>query len=515
MSWLLLLLLLGASFTLWLLIGGLRLVDERVGLGARRRDGDGARLSPADVAVVVPAHNEEVVIAATLASVLRLVPAANVHVMADGCDDATAEIAAAHGVRVYEATPALGKAGAIERAVEHFALREEFALMLIVDADTELDERYLERGLEILDETGAVALAGYARSNWQPGELSLAGRVLVSYRSRLYVTMQWMKYGQTWRHTNVTPIVPGFASMYRTNVLDRMDLNPRGLIIEDYNMTFELHHKRLGMIAFTPSAIGTTQDPDNLSDYYRQIRRWWLGFWQTLRRHRLWPSWFCAVLVSFVAEVLIASVVMLFIGVTLLLLLLDPATGGHALDVTPYADFHATVAPIFTPENVFLFLWLPDYLLTVVAAVWLRRPSLLVYGVGFVVIRLVDSVVALATLRGAWSGRSTGRWTSPGRRTPAGTGDPVAAPAGPEVSTAESGSMPVTTGELVAVAAAGPVGAAVARRRRTLPVLRDATLLVVLAGLATLAVLELGVPPLVALVAVVGVVVLACRFGAR
>jgi cellulose synthase/poly-beta-1,6-N-acetylglucosamine synthase-like glycosyltransferase len=510
MSWFLMLLLLGASFTLWLLVGGLRLVDERIGCASRRRRGDATSLSSADVAVVVPAHNEEVAIGATLESVLRLVPAGNVHVIADGCEDATAQIAGTHGVQVYEAMPALGKAGGIERAVEHFELCRRFAVLLIVDADTELDERYLERGLAALDETGAVALAGYARSGWQPAELSLAGRLLVAYRSRLYVVMQWMKYGQTWRHTNVTPIVPGFASMYRTEVLDRMDLNPEGLIIEDYNMTFELHHKQLGAIAFTPAAIGTTQDPDNLPDYYRQIRRWWLGFWQTLRRHKLWPSWFCVVLVSFVTEVVIASVVMLLMGTVVLLLLLEPVTGGAALDVAPYADFHATVAPLFTLQNVLLYLWLPDYLLTVAAAVWLRRPSLLVYGVGFIVIRLVDSTAALITLRAVWRGRSSGRWTSPGRRAPGGSAAPPAPP--------DAGSpVPDTdvTGTGACTVATVYADTAIERRRGALAVLRDATLLVAVLTMGTIAVRTLGVSPLVALVTLVAVVVVACRLGAR
>ncbi|MCA1672954.1 MAG: glycosyltransferase family 2 protein, partial [Actinobacteria bacterium] len=419
------------------------------------------------------AHNEEISIGATLTSVLRLVPAGNVHVIADGCDDDTAAIARALGVNVLELSPARGKAGGIQAAVGHFDLPRRFAVLLIVDADTELDEHYLERGLELLDDQEMVALAGYARASWRPQQLAIVGRFLASYRTRLYIVMQWMKYGQTWRHTNVTPIVPGFASMYRTEVLSRIDLNPPGLVIEDFNMTFELHRKRLGKIAFTPSVFGTTQDPDNLHDYYRQICRWWLGFWQTLRRHKVWFSWFSAALVLFVLEVLVASLVLVLAGLTVVLLALAPATGGIALGWEWYAAFHSTLTPLVSPENLFLFLFVPDYLLTIAVALWLRRPSLLVYGVAFILIRLIDSTATLWTLQRTWRARSTGRWTSPARRA-------VVSPGASGASPGSSAMRDRAPAQLVARSLTAP--AVVDHRgwrhnlHDTVPILRDAVL---------------------------------------
>ena len=53
---------------------------------------------------------------------------------------------------------------------------------------------------------------------------------------------------------NVVSIVPGFASMYRTRILGRHRHRAPGLAIEDYNMTFEVHAKNLGRIAFHPGA---------------------------------------------------------------------------------------------------------------------------------------------------------------------------------------------------------------------------------------------------------------------
>jgi cellulose synthase/poly-beta-1,6-N-acetylglucosamine synthase-like glycosyltransferase len=424
MEWALVVVLLGVNLVLWTLIGGLRFTSERM---AGPPDTDAPfRLRPSDVAVLVPAHNEEPVIAATIRSALRLVPPDNVHVVADGCDDATAEIARANGADVLELEPGRGKAGGIEAGIEHFEILGRFPVVLILDADTELDEHYLERGLPLLDMPGVVALAGYARAGWRPQELSPVGRFLASYRTRLYAVMQWLKYGQTWRWTNVAAIVPGFASMYWTSTLRQMDLNPPGLVIEDFNMTFEIHHRRLGKIAFHPGAYATTQDPDNFRDYYRQVLRWHLGFWQTLRRHGLWFSGFSAALVLFLIEVLAASLALLLLAAAMALLtpfmLVDYAAQslGWDIDLGGVVDAYAVLI------TVLLLALAIDYLLTCLTALAFRRPALLLYGLGFLALRFVDATAALWTIPQAWRTHSDGRWISPKRRGSTGSSQPTA-----------------------------------------------------------------------------------------
>ncbi len=412
----LLVLVLGVNLSLWLLVGGLRFASERLPRRPSPAVAMPSRLEPTDVAVLIPAHNEEPVIAATISSALRLVPETNVHVVADGCDDSTAEIARSAAVNVLELKPGRGKAGGIETALKEFDIRRRFAALLIVDADTELDEHYLARGLPLLDQPGVVAVAGYARAGWRPQELTPVGRFLVAYRSRLYVVMQWLKYGQTWRWTNVTAIVPGFASMYRTSVLGRMDLNPPGLIIEDFNMTFELHRKQLGKIAFQYDVYATTQDPDNFRDYYRQVLRWHLGFWQTFRRHGLWPSGFSSALALFILEILVSSTgIVVLVGAFLLLaplVVIDQAMQTLGLG----AGFDGVLGFSLLLAGGVLLLAALDYLLTCATAIALRRPSLLLYGLGFLALRVVDAILILRAVPQAWIASSDGRWTSPTRR---------------------------------------------------------------------------------------------------
>jgi cellulose synthase/poly-beta-1,6-N-acetylglucosamine synthase-like glycosyltransferase len=408
-----LIVLFGLSLAFWTVVGLFRRVSELPGL--RPRYPPQCRLRPADVAVLIPARNEALVIAATIRSVLRLVPPENVHVVADGCEDETAAIALSYGLNVLEVEPAGGKAAGIESAVRLFDLPGRFAVLLLLDADTELDRDYLWRGLPLFDDPDVVAVAGYARTSWRPAELSRTGRLLVAYRTRLYAVMQWLKYGQTWRWTNLTAIVPGFASMYRTWVLPRIDLNPPGLVIEDFNMTFELHHKRLGRIAFHPGVSATTQDPDNLRDYVRQITRWQLGLWQTVRRHGFWRSWFCLALAAFLVEVITASAALVLLATVLVLAPL--ADLGHLLLGTGWsAGLDRALHGWISLPGILLYLVLPDFLLTCAAAAAMRRPALLRYGLAFLPIRMIDATVMLWTLPRAWRAQSTGRWTSPGRR---------------------------------------------------------------------------------------------------
>jgi poly-beta-1,6-N-acetyl-D-glucosamine synthase len=418
-EWVLLFLVFGINVPVWTMIAILR----RLGESRMPAPGEAAapanRIRPDEVAVVIPAHDEEGGIAKAITSALRIVPAANVHVLADGCRDRTAEVAAGFGVRVLELSPGRGKAGALEAAIDHFDIIHRFGALLIIDADTEVDADYLTNGLPMLDDPGYAAVAGFVRSPWRPQGHTLIGRLLISYRGRLWVIMQLMRYGQSWRYINVTPIVPGFASMYRTSVLPRMDLNPPGLIIEDFNMTFELHHKRLGKIAFSPSVHATTEDPDNLPDYYRQVRRWALGLWQTLRRHGAWLGRFWFTTAVFMLEVVSSSVIILALVVVGALMALVPLTAGWVLDWPVYREVHSALQPWLAPYNLVLFLFLPDYLITCLVALVRRRPSLLLYGFAFLLVRVIDATATMWTLYRLWHAKSSGRWMSPRRGNPA------------------------------------------------------------------------------------------------
>lgn len=398
----------GVSLIAWGIVGGCRLVSERLG-SVGPPAGAGARLGPADVAVLVCAHNEEKTIHVCLDSAARLVSAGQIFVGSDGSTDATAAVARDRGCNVLELSPNRGKAGALAALLEHFDVCERFGAVLILDADAEIDARFFEHALPLFDDPKVVAVAGHAVPKWPRHWLPVWSLFFVAYRTRLYrLTQALLRYGQTWKHTNVTFIVPGFSSMYRTSALPHIDITAPGLIIEDFNMTFELHRKRLGRVAYSPRARCISQEAHGLRDYVKQVRRWYLGFWQTVRRHGVWPGLFWLSLGLFVVEMLMQSVVFLAAPGVLAWLLVRPDEV-LTLWLPPLGTVDLSLV------DALIGVFIADYGLTAVICAVERRPLLAVYGLGFAVLRWLDALLFLYTLPLAFTAKSDGRWVSPAR----------------------------------------------------------------------------------------------------
>ena len=445
--WLMFALVFGINFTLWATIGFVRIVDggldrfrrlpRNAGSAAHRAlranrvmqaaangglagsalaSGGGRMLTVEDVAVLMAAHNEEVVIDDSLAAITVLVPPGNVHVVSDASTDNTVTLALRHGVNVTETATNVGKAGALEEGIRTFGLAERFSAVLLLDADTRLDPEYFRAALPFFDDPDIVAVAGCARSNWGTPGLSFMGRLAIAHRSRVYaLTQRLLKYGQTWRRTNATHIVPGFASMYRTTVLPNMTINPTGLVIEDFNMTFEVYRKHLGRVGFTTGAKAFTQDPSNVHDYIKQVKRWALGLWQTVRRHRLHLDRLSAVVGVLLLELLTASLAFLVLPVIVLVLAV-PDLFPLVLHSPVVLAVHSAIASHVSLRAIGLGVLVPDLLLTLFVAAAERQPRYLLYAPFFVFMRTIDAVIALYTLGRAWREKSTGQWVSPARR---------------------------------------------------------------------------------------------------
>ncbi|MGP4020268.1 glycosyltransferase [Saccharopolyspora sp. 5N708] len=434
--WVLAIAVFGTNFTLWGLIGLMRLLDTST---RKWRHGRGNEAVPwpsavmgrhrfpvlgnrstdvdvGDVAVLMPAHNEEPVIVDSIQAITALVPPGNVHVVSDGSTDRTVELARGCGVHVISTSSNLGKAGALQEAISRFGLVDRFAVVMLLDADTHVEPGYFQAALPLFADPEVVAVAGCVKTSWRGRALGPIGKLVAFHRQRIYTMTQYLlKFGQTWRRVNATHIVPGFASMYRAAVLPYIEVNPPGLVIEDFNMTFEVYQKRLGKVGFTPSAVATTQDPDNFKDYVKQCKRWALGLWQTVRRHPPRASLFTAMLALLLLEMLTSSVLLVLLPIVAVVLLV-PALFGEVLAVPVVQEVHAFVAGFASPPSLLFGVLLPDLLLTCIVALLQRQPRFLLFGPFFLVLRVVDAVIALYAIPGAWLSRSSGRWRSPNRR---------------------------------------------------------------------------------------------------
>lgn len=428
--WVLAIAIFGVNLALWGVIGMLRVLDSsawrktrsasaraRLILEQRDRNRSDVKrfLTEDDVAVLIPAHNEESVIADSLRAITALVPLANVHVASDGSHDRTVEIARAAGVHVLETASNIGKAGALQESIRRFSLVDRFELVMLLDADTRVEPGYFAAALPLFREPDVVAVAGCVRASWRGRALSPIGRLVSFHRQRIYsITQYLLKFGQTWRCANATHIVPGFASVYRCAVLPEIEVNPPGLVIEDFNMTFEVYQKGLGKVGFTPSAVASTEDPGTLRDYIKQSKRWSLGLWQTVRRHPPKANLF-SVMLAFLLVELLASSMMLLLLPGIVFMLVVPEFVGALASLPMIGELHSAVAAFVSPSVLLFGVILPDLAVTGVVALFHRQPRFLVFGWFFLLMRILDAAVSLYALSVAWSPTSTGRWNSPQR----------------------------------------------------------------------------------------------------
>jgi poly-beta-1,6-N-acetyl-D-glucosamine synthase len=105
---------------------------------------------PLRLTALVPAHNEGLTIAATLASLSSQTrPPDKVVVVADICTDDTAEIAQEHGAEVFTTVQNTEKkAGALNQALARlFTDVDPRDVVLVMDADSTLVPEFLETAM--------------------------------------------------------------------------------------------------------------------------------------------------------------------------------------------------------------------------------------------------------------------------------------------------------------------------------------------------------------------------------
>ena len=216
------------------------------------------------VTALVPAHNEQRVIAKTLCSLTAIDwPDLEVIVIDDGSIDGTRDIAESHGVRVIRQTQS-GKAAALNAGIR--AASGE--VVVVIDADTVLDPGFLR-----------WVLPHFAN----PDVVAVAGNVKVGNRSTLLSRLQALEYvvslnldRRAQARINSISVVPGAAGSFRRSSLLEVGGYPGETLVEDTDVTVALLETG-GLISYEPSAIAWTEAPETARDVLKQRRRWSFG----------------------------------------------------------------------------------------------------------------------------------------------------------------------------------------------------------------------------------------------
>lgn len=167
-------------------------VGAWVGESRRRRPRPGPRTATRHFVVLVPAHDEERLIGATLDSLLAQDHPAErfeIHVVADNCTDGTAEVVRRRGVEVHErdAPDTPGKGPALEWLLARLEQRGPLtATLVFLDADTVADRGFLRALDGAMTEDTLVMQAHYAVRD--PG-----GSPSVAFRAAAFAARNYLR----------------------------------------------------------------------------------------------------------------------------------------------------------------------------------------------------------------------------------------------------------------------------------------------------------------------------------
>jgi cellulose synthase/poly-beta-1,6-N-acetylglucosamine synthase-like glycosyltransferase len=230
--------------------------------------------------ILVPAHNEELLIERTVGSLLRLEyprELMSVLVIADNCTDRTAELAARAGASVLERTnpDQRGKGYALDYALAHlWETQQTVDGIVIVDADTDVSPNFLT----VMDARlahGERAVQAYYAVRDPDRSWSIALR---------YAALAVLHYLRPQGRMTLGGSVglKGNGMMFAADIMRQQRWSAS--ITEDVEL-----HMRLVLagerVMFAPDAVVWAEMPNTLKDSASQNTRWERGRVQTLRSY--------------------------------------------------------------------------------------------------------------------------------------------------------------------------------------------------------------------------------------
>ncbi|MEO1136329.1 MAG: glycosyltransferase family 2 protein [Pseudomonadota bacterium] len=241
-------------------------------LAFRKRDVDAepASLPPAPFAVIVPAHNEAPVIAATIANIKSQMRACDrLLIVADNCTDETGAVARGNGAEVIERHDEgrCGKGYALQFGLDW--LRDAPpALVVFTDADCAFSKDALLSVVAAAERAGRPAQALYLmHAEGQAGPKMQVAEFAWLFMNNVRMRGLFKLAGVT-RFTGA-----GFAAPWR--VLADLDL-ASGEIVEDLALSMELVKNKAAPVFHAP-AIVTSTFPNDEQAQTRQAARWSIG----------------------------------------------------------------------------------------------------------------------------------------------------------------------------------------------------------------------------------------------
>ncbi len=277
------------------------------------------------VSIVVPAYNEEVTVVETVKSLLALeYNLYEIIVVDDGSKDSTSQklidafnmkqikrpihrkIACQPAEYVYECYSQKvsltlirkkngGKADALNMGIN----ASKYPYFICMDADSVLQYDSLSKIVQpILEDENIVAVGGIVRP---ANNVDLKRGRVVHYRlpDRIIPCMQLLEYDRSFLAARIlfdkfngSLIISGAFGIFKKDTVIAVGGYDRGTMGEDMELVVKLHkycisNKVPYSIRYATDAVCWSQVPESLKDLKKQRKRWHLGLFQSMWKHRV------------------------------------------------------------------------------------------------------------------------------------------------------------------------------------------------------------------------------------
>jgi cellulose synthase/poly-beta-1,6-N-acetylglucosamine synthase-like glycosyltransferase len=228
------------------------------------------------VSIIVPAFNEERVVARTIDALIEAdYPHKEIIVVDDGSQDTTYEVASKYmnrGVKVVR-RPNGGKFAALNTGLV-FATGE---IVVTVDADSLVARAAIREIVKGFDD---------------PQVAGVAGNLKVFNRHKLITQLQALEYiitiqlvRRAFEYFGSLTVASGAFSAFRRTALDEAGRYDPDFLLEDFDITIKLL-KAHAILHGNNEAVCYTEAPETLHDVYKQRLSWFRGDYQNFWKHR-------------------------------------------------------------------------------------------------------------------------------------------------------------------------------------------------------------------------------------
>lgn len=231
------------------------------------------------LALILPGHNEDLIIATTIKTAVAAgQQLEDIYVVDDKSSDNTRKVAIELlGKQNVLTVHRSGKAIAVRKAIKKFKLDSRYNWLHVADADSIFCPDYFKIYKRKLNSKKYAIAVGFVQS--------MRGNWISTYRSLTYTYSQQINR-RIQSHLGMISVFPGPITCFNTDILREIEFDTNSLT-EDFDITLQVHRKRLGRVAFIPRAVNYTQDPQTISDFFKQNLRWQRGFFQGVSKYKI------------------------------------------------------------------------------------------------------------------------------------------------------------------------------------------------------------------------------------